>query len=73
MAAYPTNIKMIDTAAGILGDNISAQSGCYNHFDRIFPHFLHQGYPDDTTEVTDYGMLPDDILSGDASVRFDAT
>uniref|UniRef100_UPI00338DBA47 common pilus major fimbrillin subunit EcpA n=1 Tax=Klebsiella sp. TaxID=576 RepID=UPI00338DBA47 len=25
---------MIDTAAGILGDNISAQSGCYNHFDR---------------------------------------
>lgn len=69
---------MIDTAAGILGGNLSALSNGYNVAGRTtaqdgFTFSIISGTTDGTTAVTDYSALPEGIWSGDVSVQFDAT
>ena len=73
-----TDTKMIDTAVGILGGNLSALSGGYNQSGRtsaqdFFTFSIIKGTTDGTTEVSDYSTLPDGLWSGDVSVQFDAT
>ncbi len=73
-----TDTKMIDTAAGILGGNLSALSTGYNQAGRtsaqeLFTFSIIEGTTNGTTAVTDYSTLPEGIWSGDVSVQFDAT
>lgn len=70
--------KMIDTAAGILGGNLSALSTGYNQTTRtsaqdLFTFSIIKGTTDGSTAVSDYSTLPEGIWSGDVSVQFDAT
>ena len=70
--------KMIDTAAGILGGNLSALSTGYNKTGRtsaqdLFTFSIIKGTTDGSAVVADYSMLPEGIWSGDVSVQFDAT
>ena len=70
--------KMIDTAAGILGGNLSALSTGYNQTTRtsaqdLFTFSIIKGTTDGSAVVTDYSALPEGIWSGDVSVQFDAT
>ncbi|HAV1569318.1 TPA: fimbrial protein [Enterobacter hormaechei subsp. steigerwaltii] len=69
---------MIDTAAGILGGNLSALTNGYNQGGRTtaqdtFTFSIISGTTDGTAAITDYSLLTDGIWSGDVSVQFDAT
>lgn len=73
-----TDTKMIDTATGILGGNLSALSTGYNQTGRtsaqdLFTFSIIEGTTDGTATVADYSTLPEGIWSGDVSVQFDAT
>lgn len=73
-----TDTTMIDTAAGILGGNLSALSGGYYMPTRTsaqdsFTFSIISGTSDGSTVVNDYSTLPEGIWSGDVSVQFDAT
>lgn len=69
---------MIDTAAGVLGGNLSALSNGYNQAGRTtaqdgFTFSIISATTDGTTAATDFSTLPEGIWSGDVSVQFDAT
>ncbi|MGG8006757.1 fimbrial protein [Klebsiella aerogenes] len=70
------NTPMIDTAAGIMGGNLSALSTGFKTAATAqdgFTFSIIGGTSNGTLAVTDYSTLPDGIWSGDVSVQFDAT
>ena len=73
-----TPTKMIDTAGGILGGNLSALSNGYNKNGRTtaqdgFTFSIISATTNGTEETKDFASLPEGIWSGDVSVQFDAT